>query len=112
MSIFDDEKAGRFLPEHISQEIRDHIRIVLVKHGVIDETLLENDLVDTMKIGVSYYRDSLKAVSVDLLGVDRYRNMKCFPVVVDIVKKAANKSSQMLGYREPYPDHYSSKEEK
>lgn len=106
MSIFDDEFSARLLPDGIKSEVRATIRATLERHGVSNADL-EDDLVETASRGVGFYRDLLKDFSTGLLGIDRYTNMKCFPVVVDIVKKSANESSASLGYRLPYPDHYS-----
>lgn len=50
--------------------------------------------------------DALRAISADLASVHRYRNMKSFPVVVVMCKKAANRAAEAIGYRIPYENPY------
>ncbi len=106
MSIFSPHPHARFLSEHLVKDIDETVNDILARHGV-DNAVLAQDLQTAIRRGVAYHHSALREISTDLLGVDRYRNMKAFPVVVGMVKKAANKSSAFLGIRAPYPEHYS-----
>ncbi len=47
-------------------------------------------------------RDALAEIEASLVGVERYRNMKAFPVVVTMCKKAANIAAGALGRSLPF----------
>jgi len=68
-------------------------------------------LIDASEAGEPNYgklaspmRDALADIVADLSSVHRYRNMKAFPVVMLMCKKAANRASEALGHNPPYPD--------
>jgi len=104
--MFDRKPKNIFLSSCFQEEIEQRISEILAQHG-IENDALKADLILETKLAADYFSDALKGISTGLLGVDRYRNMRSFPVVVDMVKKAANASSAALNYRAPYPDHYS-----
>ncbi|PZR76657.1 MAG: hypothetical protein DI537_43960 [Stutzerimonas stutzeri] len=47
-------------------------------------------------------RDALMDIETMLLDVRRYPNMKAFPVVVSLCRKAANRAAEALGRRIPF----------
>ena len=47
-------------------------------------------------------RDALGEIASNLCSVHRYLNMKSFPVVVMMAKKAANRAAEALGQHEPF----------
>lgn len=49
-------------------------------------------------------RDALSDICTMLLGLERYRNMKAFPVVMTRAKKAANRAAEAIGHFRPYND--------
>lgn len=51
-------------------------------------------------------RNALSEIESSLVGVERYRNMKSFPVVVTMCKKAANLAAGALGRIPPFENPY------
>ena len=49
-------------------------------------------------------RDALLEIESMLLDVRRYRNMKAFPVVACLCRKAANRAAEALGRMIPFPN--------
>ncbi len=107
-NIFSDWQNTKVYKDRLAGYIREEVSAVLAKHNIVNEDLAE-DIVAMTYTGSKHLWDSIQEIGTNLLDVNRYRNMKCFPVVVGMCQKAANQASQAVGYRDPFPDHYSAR---
>ena len=92
---------------HVWQERHDaQLRAIFAQRGVEDAELIEEVIALSME-RAGRYHDALSDVEVQLLEVGCYRNMKAFPILQDVGKRAANTASAAMGRVLPFPDHRS-----
>jgi len=88
------------------QHFDDQLRAVFAQRGVDDVELI-NDIITLAMERAGRYHDALLEVEVQLLEVGCYRNMKAFPILQDVGKRAANTAAAAQGRILPFPDHRS-----